>query len=67
MKDIKREDEPLISFNDLVATRCLLPGDMMFFHFDRPYLYNQTKSFREKDKNYVSCKKKKKKKKKKKN
>ncbi|KAL6617297.1 hypothetical protein U3516DRAFT_629731 [Neocallimastix sp. 'constans'] len=52
MKDIKREDEPLISFNDLVATRCLLPGDMMFFHFDRPYLYNQTKSFREKDKNY---------------
>ena len=54
IKDIKRDDEALISFNDLVAVRCLLPAKMMFFHFDRPYIYNQTKSFRKTDtENYV--------------
>jgi thioredoxin reductase len=52
INDIKKENEALISFNDLVATRSLLPGDLMYFHFDRPYLYNQTKAFRKTDKNY---------------
>ncbi|ORX87573.1 hypothetical protein BCR32DRAFT_289228 [Anaeromyces robustus] len=52
IKDIKKENEALISFNDLVATRCILPGDLMFFHFDKPYLFNQTKAFRKTDENY---------------
>ncbi|ORX43430.1 hypothetical protein BCR36DRAFT_415613 [Piromyces finnis] len=50
IKNIKKENEALISFNDLVASRCLLPENMMYFHFDRPYIYNQTKSFRKTDK-----------------
>ncbi len=52
--NIKKKDRALISFNDLVATRCLLPGNLMYFHFDRPYIYNQTKKFRKTDnENYV--------------
>jgi len=49
IENIKKENEALISFNDLVARRCLLPGKLMYFHFDRPYIYNQTKKFRKTD------------------
>jgi len=52
IKNIKKENEALISFNNLVATKCILPCNLMFFHFDRPYLYNQTKTFRKTDSNY---------------